>query len=329
MSKSSRKTFLKQSALLAASPLIPFESIAIKNVSGDIPKKLPVVISTWQHGMAANDEAWRYLSNGKDVLSAVEEGVKIPEADPEVTSVGFGGYPDELGKVSLDACIMDWNGNCGAVSFLEHIKHPISVARRVMEDTPHVMLSGHGALEFAVSKGFKKEILTTEKSIEAYEIWKKNKSLPENSPNDSINHDTIGMLAIDENGKIAGACTTSGLAWKMHGRVGDSPIIGAGLFIDGKVGGATATGKGEAVIKIAGSAIIVELMRMGKHPQEACEIAVKRIAEKQADHKNFQVGFLAVNLSGEYGAYSLQKGFEFALNNTGKNQLLQAGHFLP
>lgn len=329
MSKSSRKTFLKQSAILATAPFISIKSNAMANFQEENLKKLPMVISTWDHGLAANEEAWRYLSNGKDVLSAVEEGVKIPEADPEVTSVGYGGYPDELGRVTLDACIMDWKGNCGAVSFLEHIKHPISVARRVMEETPHIMLSGKGALEFAVSKGFKKEILTTDKSMEAYEVWKRNKSLPESSPNSPDNHDTIGMLAIDESGKIAGACTTSGLAWKMHGRVGDSPIIGAGLFIDGKVGGATATGKGEAVIKIAGSAIIVELMRNGKHPQEACEIAIRRIAEKQEDHKNFQVGFLAVNLNGEYGAYSLQKGFEFALNNTGENQLLQSGHFLP
>lgn len=294
-----------------------------------MPKKRPLVISTWSHGLAANEEAWRYLANGKDALSAVEEGVKIPEADPEVTSVGYGGLPDESGRVSLDACIMDHEGNCGSVSFLEHIKHPISVARRVMELTPHVMLSGVGALEFAMKQGFKREELLTEKALRAFEEWQlKRDQQNEKMGIDDDNHDTIGMLAIDENGKIAGACTTSGLAWKMHGRVGDSPIIGAGLFVDGKVGGATATGRGESVIKIAGSAVIVEMMRMGKHPQEACELAIKRIAEQQKDHKSFQVGFLAVNVQGEYGAYSIKDGFEYALNNSGENQLLKSAHLI-
>lgn len=312
--------------MLAATPFINLNEPA--HIPENIPEdRIPLVISTWSHGMAANAEAWKYLSSGKNALDAAEAGVRIPEADPEVNSVGLGGYPDATGKVTLDACIMDWKGNCGAVSYLENIKHPISVARKVMEKTDHVMLSGQGALDFALKNGFEKENLLTEKAEQAYKKWLAEKPSGGNSIN-SENHDTIGMLALDEDGQIAGACTTSGLAWKLNGRVGDSPIIGAGLFVDGKVGGATATGKGEAVIKIAGTAIIVELMRQGQHPQLACETAINRIVRSQPDFKNFQVGFLAVNLYGDIGAYSIHKGFQYALHLKSGNTLTDAPHLL-
>ena len=193
---------------------------------------------------------------------------------------------------------MDHNGNCGSVCFLQNIKHPISVARKVMDETPHVILAGDGALQFALSKGFQKENLLTPQSKLDWEEWKKE---GEYKPIINVeNHDTIGMLAIDQHGNISGACTTSGLAYKLAGRVGDSPIIGAGLYIDNEIGGAVATGMGEAVLKSLGTFLVVELMRQGRSPEQACKEAIERIMKKQ-NYKEFQVGYVAVNKKGEYG----------------------------
>ncbi len=286
--------------------------------------------------MAANDKAMELLKKGKSSLDAAEAGVRVSESDPEVSSVGYGGLPDRDGNVTLDACIMDSKGNCGSVSFLQQIKNPISVARKVMEETDHIMLSGAGALSFALKQGFKTENLLTDKALNRWVKWKQSHAKPKTSPKATPkaapelpiitpeNHDTIGLIALDEDGTLAGACTTSGLAWKLHGRVGDSPIIGAGLFVDGQVGAASATGKGESVIKIAGTHLIVELMRQGKTPQEACEEAINRITEKQKDYKAFQVGFIACNLQGEVGAFALHKGFQYALHRGNKSELLDA-----
>src|SRR5690606_38666569 len=200
----------------------------------------PLVISTWNFGLAANAAAWKILNPGGRALDAVEAGAKVPEADPTETSVGFGGLPDRDGFVTLDACIMDENGNCGSVAFLQDIVHPISVARAVMEKTPHVMLVGDGALQFALANGFQRKRLLTPESEKAWKEWSKK---AEYKPVINIeNHDTIGILALDQTGNLSGACTTSGMAYKMHGRVGDSPIIGAGLYVDNEVGAATATG---------------------------------------------------------------------------------------
>lgn len=290
----------------------------------------PVVISTWKHGLAANEDAWQILSKGGYSLDAVEKGVMNAEADPNNTTVGYGGYPDREGNVTLDACIMDKNNNCGSVAFLQNIKHPISVARLVMEKTPHVMLVGEGAKLFALQQGFKEENLLTEEAKKAYEEWLKTAKY---QPIINIeNHDTISMLALDENGDLAGACTTSGMAWKMHGRVGDSPIIGAGLFLDNEVGAAAATGMGEAVIRTAGSAMVVELMRQGKSPQEACEIVTKRIYKLYQNTDvlpHLQVGFIALNKKGEVGAFCLRKGFNYALQSKDKeNKLIDAIYML-
>ncbi len=288
----------------------------------------PIVLSTWQHGVNANAEAWKILSTGGTALDAVEAGVKIPEADPNVRSVGYGGLPDRDGHVTLDACIMDQDSNCGSVAFLEHILHPISVARMVMEKTPHIMLVGEGALQFALENGFKKMNLLTPESEKDWKQWLKT------SPYKPIinveNHDTIGMIAMDKQGHLSGACTTSGLAYKMRGRVGDSPIIGAGLFVDNEVGAATATGVGEEVIRIAGSHLIVELMRQGNSPEDACRIAVERIIRKQpVKSKEIQVGFLALNKKGEYGSWCVQKGFNYAVySNTQQNELIDGKHSL-
>lgn len=288
--------------------------------SGTIKK--PLVVSTWNHGLEANKAAWEVLKNGGRALDAVEQGVRVTESDAENTSVGLGGRPDRDGNVTLDACIMDENNNCGAVAFLQHIENPISVARKVMDETPHVMLAGQGALEFALNNGFEKKNLLTESSKKDWEEW-----LKESAYKPIINrenHDTIGMLAIDQDGNLSGACTTSGLAYKMHGRVGDSPIIGAGLFVDNEVGAACATGVGEAVIRIAGSAIVVELMRQGKSPEEACKEAVDRIIRKHKNVDDMQVGFIALNKKGEYGCYSVYSGFNIALRTDEQEEMVDA-----
>jgi len=283
----------------------------------------PIVISTWKHGVAANIEAIEIINQNKSALDAVENGVRVSESDPKVTSVGYGGKPDRDGNVTLDACIMDSEGNCGSVAFIQEIKNPISVARKVMEKTKHIMLVGEGALKFALKHGFKKENLLTEESKKYWEEWKKTGNYDYNLINIE-NHDTIGMLAIDKKNHIAGACTTSGLSGKIHGRVGDSPIIGAGMYCDDEVGGACATGVGEAVIRVCGSFMIVELMRNGMSPQQACEEGIKRVVKKYPDFKKIQVGFLAINKSGDYGAYSIQPGFEYALTNNSITELFKS-----
>ena len=296
-----------------------FKKPRFKNFSG------PRIISTWNHGFEANKVAWKNLSSGNGGLTAVEFGVRVSEDDPNETSVGLGGLPDRTGIVTLDACIMDKNNDCGSVCFLQNIKNPISVARMVMEKTPHIMLSGKGAYDFAIEQGFKSQNLLTKKSKDAWEKWKKSSDY---KPVINIeNHDTISMLLIDENQDLFGACTTSGAAWKLHGRVGDSPIIGAGLFLDNDIGAAAATGLGEAVIRTSGSAMVVEVMRQGASPFEACKEIVNRISKI---HKNrpeweyLQVGFIAVNKHGEHAGYSLKKGFNYALHDTKNQKMIDA-----
>lgn len=292
----------------------------------------PVVISTWQHGVAANKVAWEVLSKGAYSLDAVEASVRVPEADPNIITVGNGGIPDADGKVTLDASIMDEKGRAGSVAYLQHIKHPISVARLIMEKTPHVMLSGKGALKFALDNGFEKEKLLSKSQKANWKRWKKEKKQFSNKINIENqleeNHDTIGMLAIDTEGRISGACTTSGMGFKMPGRVGDSPIIGAGLFVDGEVGGATATGTGELVMKTLGSFLVVEFMRNGMSPARACEEAVKRIVKKIPDYQKHQVGFIALNTKGEYGAFCIQPGFNYAIKSNKMDELIEAEAWL-
>jgi len=320
--KASRRKFIQASATLAG--LAPVADLLGK-APGPVVK--PIVVSTWNFGKDANVEAWKILSANGRALDAVEKGVQVPEGDPKETSVGLGGLPDRDGRVTLDACIMDEHANCGAVACLEHIVHPISVARKVMEKTPHVLLVGEGALQFALANGFKKEKLLTPESEKAWKEWLKTAQY---KPIANIeNHDTIGMVAMDAMQNVSGACTTSGMAYKMKGRVGDSPIIGAGLFVDNEIGAATSTGVGEEVIRICGSHLVVELMRQGNSPQQACELAVKRIVNNQPEKsKEIQVGFLAISKNGEYGAFALQKGFTYAVYSPEiDNQLFEAKSF--
>ena len=285
----------------------------------------PIVLSTWNFGLQANEAAWKILSAGGKALDAVEAGARIPEGDSAESSVGLGGLPDRDGHVTLDACIMDEMGRCGSVAALEHIVHPVSVARMVMEKTPHVMLVGDGALKFALANGFKKEKLLTKESEKAWKEWSKKS---EYKPIVNIeNHDTIGIIALDNNGNLSGACTTSGMAYKMSGRVGDSPIIGAGLYVDNEIGAATATGVGEEVMKIVGCHLVVELMRQGNTPEQACKLAVERILKKNPEKaKEVQVGFLALNKNGDYGAYCLQKGFNYAKHDNTGNTLIDSSY---
>jgi N4-(beta-N-acetylglucosaminyl)-L-asparaginase len=329
-----RRKFIKLSAISASlATIIPR---IVKGATDEevATSTLPVVISTWDFGVAANVAAWEVLKKGGRALDAIEAGARIPEADMKNHSVGRAGYPDRDGHVTLDACIMDELGNCGSVAAMEDIAHPISVARMVMEKTPHVMLVGDGARQFALQNGMKKEYLLTPESEKAWKKWLQkaeykpviNIENQQHMRGSQYNHDTIGMLALDSKGNISGGCTTSGMAFKMHGRVGDSPIIGAGLYVDNEVGGATSTGVGEEVIRNVGSFLVVELMRRGYHPEDACREAVNRIIKKKPQTaKDIQVGFLAINKKGEYGAFAIQKGFSFAVCNKEKQDLLIKG----
>ncbi|OIQ29394.1 MAG: glycosylasparaginase [Bacteroidetes bacterium MedPE-SWsnd-G2] len=298
---------------------------ATTTVLDNTETSLPLVIATW-NVPNATAKAYEILTNGGSVLDALEQGCMVEEADVKNQSVGKGGLPDREGQVTLDACIMDKYGNCGSVVYLQNITHAISVARKVMEDTPHVMLAGKGAEEFAITIGLKRENLLTEASKKNWEEWKVES---EYKPIINIeNHDTIGMLAIDKNGDISGACTTSGLAYKMNGRVGDSPIIGSGLFVDNEIGAAVATGMGEEVVKTVGSFLVVELMRQGKTPQEACEEAILRIVNKpNSNYKNFQVGYIAVNKAGETGSYSIHQWFSMTKYQDNKNSNIQSDFY--
>jgi len=308
-----RRRFLQASALAAGALALP--TLQARAASG------ARVVSTWDFGVGANQVAWKTLATGGSALDAVEAGARWAESDLCNPTVGRCGNPDRDGVLSLDASIMDGDGRCGSVAALSDIAHPVSVARRVMEQTPHVMLVGEGAQQFAVQQGFERRKLLTPEAEKAWREWLKTAQYtPEinaerrTRPGDSSNHDTLGMLAIDAQGRLAGACTTSGMAWKMHGRVGDSPIIGAGLYVDNEVGAATASGVGEEMIRNAASFLVVELMRQGRSPAEACREAIARVVRKRPEaSKTLQVCFLALNKHGEVGAYALHRGFVYAV----------------
>ncbi|MEY2792343.1 MAG: hypothetical protein RJA76_335 [Bacteroidota bacterium] len=315
---------MKRRSFLQSASVIGLSTKSFTKKELPFLKTEPIIIATWKNEEACKAGFAKIQATGK-ALDGVEAGAWIPEANPEETTVGYGGYPDRDGHVTLDACIMDHKGNAGSVTFLEGIMHPISVARAVMEKTPHVMLSGEGALQFALDQGFKKMDLLTPKAKKAWEEWKKQAKY---EPKVNIErHDTIGLLALGKEGEIAGACSTSGMAFKMHGRVGDSPIIGGAVFCDDEVGGACATGLGEFVMKTLGSFLIVEFMRQGMSPQQACEAAILRIV-KRYNYKEFQVGYLAINKKGEYGAYSIQKGFNFTITKNGQTQVIESASYM-
>lgn len=319
-----RKDFLRlvglSGAVLAAKGCSPKS----KN-STSIPTK-PIMISSWADGINTNTEGWKILSQGGDAIDAIEAGGQWIENQINCC-VGLGGNPDRDGIVTLDACVMDYLGNCGGVAALERIKHPISVARKVMEKTPHVLLAGAGAQQFALEEGFPLESgELSDIAKETYNKWLEEKkykpvinienSVPKRLPNGDFNHDTMAMINLDSDGHLGGGVTTSGMGFKMRGRVGDSPIIGAGLYVDGEVGAATSSGVGEEVIRNVGSFLVVELMRQGRSPEEACKEAVMRIINRKKDKaKDIQVGFIALDKYGNYGSYSIQSGFQYAVKS--------------
>jgi N4-(beta-N-acetylglucosaminyl)-L-asparaginase len=306
----------------------------------------PIVVSTWDSGKPVNAAAWEILGKGGRALDAVERGARHME-DTLNCCVGLGGYPDRDGIVTLDSCIMDEQANCGAVAGLERIKHPVSVARKVMELTPHVLLVGNGAQQFAVENGFLLESAAlSAEAQKAYTEWlQKSEYKPViniekkqggNAPfapaffeDGSPNHDTMGLVAMDAAGNLSGAVTTSGMAFKLHGRVGDSSTIGAGLFVDNAIGAATSSGVGEEVLRTCGTHLVVEFMRQGYSPTMACKKAVQRIVQRNpAKAKSIQVGFLALNKKGQHGAYAIQKGFEYCVKTAGEDQLYKSGFLL-
>lgn len=327
-----RRKFLGQAALSAG--VLALSGRLAANPMDSAPADGARVVSTWDFGVQANQAAWKTLSAGGGALDAVEQGARWAETDLCNPTVGRCGNPDRDGVLTLDASIMDGDGRCGAVAALEDIDHPISVARRVMEQTPHVMLVGNGAQQFAVEQGFRKQRLLTPQAEQAWREWRERSEFrPEinaerrQRPGDSDNHDTLGMLAIDRHGRLAGACTTSGMAWKLHGRVGDSPIIGAGLYVDNDVGAATASGVGEEMIRNAASFLVVELMRQGRSPMEACREVIERVVRKRPEaSKSLQVCFLALNRHGEVGAFALHGGFVYAVCDARRQDaLLESG----
>ena len=327
-----RRSFLHYGALgLLGAAFIPKAAAAElepETKETDLPLRLapkPIMISTWNHGLEANRAGIEVLNQGGTSLDAVEAGAKVTESDITNRSVGIGGRPDADGHVTLDASIMSWESKCGAVGYLEGIAHPISVARHIMENTQHVMLVGAGAKQYAVKNKFERIKTPLPEVKKDWKKWKKEQAEMAKKPAvNSENHDTIGLLAMDAKGRISGACTTSGWAYKLPGRLGDSPIIGAALFIDQEVGGAVATGLGEAIIRIAGSHTVVELMRQGKSPRQACKEAVERIIAKHSDLKDVQAGFIAINTDGEVGAYSVYEGFNYAVTTQKKEELVNS-----
>lgn len=313
-----RRKFLQLSSLSA--PLLSIKNIA---TNGDAYTK-PIVISTWETYKGGNTEAWKVLAANGRSLDAVEAGARYVESTIDCC-VGLGGNPDRDGIVTLDACIMDEHANCGAVGALQQILHPVSVARKIMETTPHIMLVGDGAQQFALENGFKKESKNLSPSAEAaYKEWlKKSEYKPEINIENKKSHDTVGLIALDAFGNMSGAVTTSGMAFKIHGRVGDSAIIGAGLFVDNEVGAATSTGVGEENMRICGTHLVVEFMRQGDSPEMACRKAVNRVVKRDmAKAKTFQLAFLALNKKGEYGAYALQKGFVYCVKSNGEEKTI-------
>ena len=322
-----RRSFFKFGLIAGALSVIkPFKATNLIGNSFEAKATGPIVLSTWIHGLNANKAAWEILSKGGKAIDAVEKGVRVTENDLTNRSVGIGGRPDRDGHVTLDACIMDEQSRCGSVAFVEGVKHPVSVARAIMEKTQHVMLVGEGAEKFAIENGFETAKTPLPEVKKEWQEWKKeNKELFKKPEINHENHDTIGMIAMDANGDFSGACTTSGWAYKLHGRVGDSPIIGAGLFIDNEVGAATATGLGEAIIRIAGSHTVVELMRQGYSPVDACKEAVNRIIKKHKDLTGLQCCFLAIDKQGNFGGYSVYNGFNFALRTNTEEKMVDTG----
>ena len=323
--KISRRSFVRTSAVAGAG-LLMSQSTPQKLFGSIVKSSGLITVSTWENTLKSTGRTFELLQSGKNSLDAIEAGIMVAEDDPTNTTVGYGGFPDEDGIVTLDASIMDWNGNAGSVAAVENIRHVISLARCVMQTTKHVMLVGEGAKKFALANNLKEEDLLTEKSRAAWEEWK-GKNIKNNNRVSPNNHDTIGLLAIDRDGNMSGGVSTSGMAWKIHGRVGDSPIIGAALFVDNEVGGAVATGNGEWVMRSCGCFLIVEKMREGYSPEEACKIAIERVNKLNKHGEEIQVGYVALRKDGVMGAHSLYPDFSYCLADKNGNKSYKSAFY--
>lgn len=307
-----------------------FDARLTKGVEPQNGGHRPLIISTWPFGKPANDRAWEILQSGGSALDAVEQGIRVTETGENNRSVGLQGQPNAAGFVQLDACIMDGaTHRAGSVAGLEGIVHPISVARRVMEKTPHVMLVGRGARRFALAEGF--ESVDVANHEEKERQWEAAHPTPHLNPQDvnAKNHDTIALLVLTNDGQLAGGCSTSGLAGKLPGRVGDSPIIGSGLYVDKEVGAAGATGVGENVMRFCGSFLVVEFMRSGLDPMTACQKAIERIAQIEPPGKKLGINFIAIDKQGRFGAAGTDD-FPFAITYSGVSEVRQVPpHSVP
>lgn len=298
----------------------------IQSLRADTKPSTPLIVSTWPFGKPGNEKALEILAKKGSVLDAVEQGIRLVESDEENRSVGISGLPNAAGVVQQDACIMHGpDHNAGSVAGIEGILHPISAARRVMEKTPHVMLVGDGAGQFALKEGL--ESVKT-KSRELHEKWHKENSKPADSKRPKDNHDTVALLVLDAKGNIAGGCSTSGWGGKLPGRVGDSPIIGSGLYVDNEVGAAGATGLGENVMRYCASFMVVEYMRQGLHPEAACLKTIARIAAidpKSAE--DLHINFVALDKKGRFGAAGTGAGFEYSVTTSDSSKVLEGAAF--
>ena len=335
-----RREFLKIASATVAGGVIAQERAQAQSAAAAV---LPVVISS-ANGMKATARAMEILKGGGTPLDAVIAGVNIVEDDPKDNSVGYGGLPNEDCEVELDASVMDGlTCRCGAVAALKYIKNPSKVARLVMDRTDHILLVGDGALNFALKMGFQKENLLTEDSRKKWLEWRSNLSATdawlseeqERTPFGEVikHYGTINCLAVDPAGNIAGTTTTSGLAWKIAGRVGDSPIVGAGLYVDNETGAAGSTGRGEANIKVCGAHTVIELMRQGKTPEQACIETLERVVKTTKETRllnkerrpNFQLNFYAVTKRGEFAGAALYPS-RFCVNTGAESRLVNSAH---
>lgn len=286
----------------------------------------PLFLATWPHSKAAVDRAAEVFQGGGSLMDAVEKAINVTEDDAKVTSVGYGGLPNEEGVVELDAAIMDGTiHRAGSVCALHSIKNPISVARKVIEKTRHTTLAGEGAYQFALKEGFKPMQLLTEQSLRQWLEWK-NKPNHEQYWLSPDNHDTIGLVATDGKGHVVSGCSTSGAAWKIHGRVGDSPLIGCGVYADDNVGAASATGDGDLMTNYCTSVSIVHNMARGASPQDACVDLLKHMVKTDDKSRSAFVCVIAINNRGEVGSASMSAGakFQYALWTNGQSQLVNS-----
>jgi len=319
MTKMTRRQFIGQTALAAGA----LNATSLIDEGAAAGRVAPMMVSTWRHGKLANEAALEVLRTGGSPLDAVEQGIWVTEADARESSVGIGGIPNADGAVQLDACIMEGPGHgAGSVAALEDILHPISVARRVMEQTPHVMLVGDGARKFALEQGFEQVELLTEERRRAWLAWSE-QNAREKAENPRFSHDTVALLVLGANGDLAGGCSTSGWGYKLPGRVGDSPIIGSGLYVDNEVGAAGATGTGENVMRYCGSFMVVEYMRQGLHPRDACIETIRRIASKDPLGFNLDIHFIALDKRGRQGAAGCSTRFDYSVTTETSSEVLQ------